>query len=39
MPRLEFTTAIGYSVLGMLIVFVVLIALMCVVKILSLIHI
>ena len=35
MPRLEFTTAIGYSVLGMLIVFVVLIALMCVVKIME----
>ncbi len=35
MPRLEFTTAIGYSVLGMLIVFVVLIALMYVVKIME----
>ena len=35
MPRLEFTTAIGYSVLGMLIVFVVLIALMYVVKIMA----
>lgn len=35
MPHLEITTAIGYSVLGMLIVFAVLVALMCVVKIME----